>query len=162
MKKYLFLLFLFCFPAYAGKAEDIEFLAKEAYEMYPLKNFNFSMPYVEFVPVKELYERVCKQSCPPGFFIKGLYSNGKISLRDNLDLQDIMDSSFVIHEMVHFFQEKSGVINEKTKLTCEENVRIELQAYMIQNQWLLMRGTSMPLRAIQQLSYASSGACASE
>lgn len=162
MKKAFFILLFACFPAYADKTQDIEFLAKEAYELYPIKNFAFSLPEIEFVSVKSLYARVCGGSCPPGFFIKGLYSKGKISLRDNLDLQDTMDSSFVVHEMTHYFQEQSGVINDNTKLSCEENVKIEMQAYMIQNQWLMKRGTNIPFRAIQQLSYVSSGACASE
>jgi hypothetical protein len=151
-------LLFFSTSSYADRQEDLIVLAKEAHELFPI-HVNFSMPEIEFMDHKKMYALVCNDACPKGFFLVGLYYRGKIILREEWSAQSDFDAGYFVHEMTHYLQDVSEVINEDTHKSCAENMKVELQAYMIQNQWLMRRGKGMPMVVLQQLSATSSMGC---
>jgi hypothetical protein len=156
MKK-LFLLFLIASQsAFANTIDDLEILAKEAREIYS-PNLEYKLPEIVFINGKEINIQVCGGNCPPGFRVVGLYSNGKIFLRDTWDAQDDYNASYFVHEFVHHLQFLDGTIVPGNKGTCIENARTEFVAYSVQNQWLMRRGKGIPYRMIHELSFISAG-----
>lgn len=147
------------FPAKAAMDDDLIILAKEAHSMFPV-DVPFSMPKVNFEDPKDMYNRVCGGKCPVGLRIIGMYRANVLTLRKDFNPQNDFDSSYFIHEMVHHFQEVAenvhGIHDEET---CESRFQLEMQAYLIQNQWLMRRGQGIPMRVINELSRASSYGC---
>lgn len=147
------------FPANAGLDDDLIILAKEAHSMFPV-DVPFSMPKVVFEEPKDMYERVCGTKCPPGLRIIGMYRANTLTLRKDFNGQNNFDSSYFIHEMIHHFQEAAENLHEiHEEETCESRFQLEMQAYLIQNQWLMKRGQGIPMRVINELSRASSYGC---
>jgi len=156
------LLLTFTTSAYAGRDEDLLVVGKEAHSLFPI-DVPFSMPIIKFEDPKHMYARVCNGKCPPGLRIIGMYRANILTLRNDFNTQNDFDLGYFVHEMVHHFQEVAenvhGIYEEET---CESRFRLEMQAYLIQNQWLMRRGQGIPIRVINELSRASAYGCMNE
>lgn len=161
MERLLFILMIFaCSAAAAGP--NLEPVAREAHTLYVkfVKDIPFSMPEIEFVDGREMEEIACGGVCPRGLKVRGLYFDGVISLNNNMTFEDDWDRSFFVHEMIHYFQEVNKKFRWDQKHTCELRRKLELQAYYLQNQYLITKNKSINKRDFNDLVAASTGSCA--
>ena len=89
-------------------------------------------PAVEFVPHLTLEEMACEGHCD----IRGWYAGGgTIYLDDHLDpANNLWDRSIVVHEMVHYLQDRAGAFGAVP--TCRRWIEREEEAYAVQRRWL--------------------------
>lgn len=62
----------------------------------------------------------------------------RILLRDDLDLENPADNSFLVHELVHVLQHRQR--GERIFAGCRETLRTEREAYSVQNRYLKREG----------------------
>jgi hypothetical protein len=89
-------------------------------------------PPVEYRDRAFFIEHACAgaKDCP----VAAWYDAGTIYLDQSLaDLEDPVVRSVVVHELVHYLQERSGQFPEKN---CESDLRREQQAYSVQRTYL--------------------------
>ena len=101
-------------------------------------------PAVNFVPHSYLQRAACGgRECQ----VLGWYPPGDtIYLDDRLDPEhDLVASSVVVHEMVHYLQHLSG--KHHAPYSCEEAVAMEREAYQAQRDYLLQDGVYHPVGA---------------
>lgn len=89
------------------------------------------IPLVEFVPHAALEEMGCEGQCD----IRGLYAGGAtIYLDDRLRPEtDMWDRSILVHEIVHYYQERAGAFGAHP--TCRRWREREGEAYRVQREW---------------------------
>lgn len=68
-------------------------------------------------------------------FDRGQY---RILIRDSLDLRDVSDNSFLLHELVHVLEYKAK--GERFQVDCDDSLESERTAYRAQNAYLRSRG----------------------
>lgn len=93
-----------------------------------------SIPQVSEVTQKKLEDMYCNKRprCP----ISALYFQGQIFYSDQLDMQDLLSRSILLHEFVHHIQnERHGDTYD-----CDMWKAKELEAYKIQAQFLRKHG----------------------
>jgi hypothetical protein len=95
-----------------------------------------ALPRVERVPHAVLETLACGRPCP----VLGLYAYGEvIYLDERLDPEsDLFARSILVHELVHYVQERSGRYAEMDR--CAAAALREREAYLVQNQYLLRHG----------------------
>lgn len=62
----------------------------------------------------------------------------RILLRDDLDLENPGDNSFLVHELVHVLQHRQR--GDRIFAGCHETLRTEREAYAVQNRYLKREG----------------------
>ena len=94
------------------------------------------LPPIEQVSATALADRVCPESPERCTTIAALFDaeGYRIYLRDSLNLDDPMDNSFIVHELVHVLQYKKygGDYFDD----CQRRIASERQAYFVQNNYL--------------------------
>ena len=94
------------------------------------------LPPIEHVSATVLSEKVCPDAPERCTTVAALFDteNYRIYLRDTLKLNDPMDNSFIVHELVHVLQfRKFGDANFGS---CSKRIASEQQAYQVQNNYL--------------------------
>jgi hypothetical protein len=88
-------------------------------------------PVVAFVPPADLAQRVCTGNCS----LNGIYEDGgSVLLSDRLDpLNDLDARSILLHELVHFIQDKTGRFAELSP--CRRFLAREQEAYSVENRY---------------------------
>jgi hypothetical protein len=88
-------------------------------------------PNLRVLPGAELSARVCNGACPArGAYIAG----GGVLLSDGLDMDDPMDRSVLVHELVHYLQDLSGRFADEP--ACKRWRDREAEAYAVQDKYL--------------------------
>jgi hypothetical protein len=93
-------------------------------------------PVVRRISHAELESYVCETNCA----IKAWYKPGEgIFLDETLKPEtNVFDRSILLHELVHYFQDKSGYYRDANP--CDRWLQRELDAYDIQNRYLMAIG----------------------
>lgn len=103
------------------------------------------LPDIEFVPHSFFVEHYCEGQEPcritgwyPGI-IGTMHANGVVPDTIYLDYElaqdnDIMASSIIVHELVHYLQDKAGAFNSAD--TCMQHLNEEREAYEVQRKYL--------------------------
>ncbi len=94
------------------------------------------LPPMEAVTATVLSEKVCPDAPERCTTVAALFDteNYRIYLRDTLKVDDPMDNSFIVHELVHVLQfRKFGDANFGS---CSKRIASEQQAYYVQNNYL--------------------------
>jgi hypothetical protein len=93
-------------------------------------------PKIEFVPAADIRRYVCPdRACPTwGLYI---YGRQRLLIEENLNLDDIQARGIVVHELVHFLQERAGEIRDRS---CEATLLRERVAFWTQEQYLRQNG----------------------
>ncbi len=98
------------------------------------------MPEVKVVPHSTLEEMACGgKTCR----VLGLYDPKQpntVWIDGALDLQDTYSSSILVHEFVHYLQNKAG----KVAFECEAAIENEREAYAVQTEFLHRYGIYRP------------------
>lgn len=104
-------------------------------------------PTVLMIPRQALCQRVLRRDdCP----VRGATIDGVIYLDDARDSERALDSSILLHELVHYVQHD----RDGPATTCAEWLRREQQAYRIQIEALIRVGadTLAPVMAVRSLT----------
>ena len=98
------------------------------------------LPPMEPVSATVLSEKACPDSPERCTTVAALFDteNYKIFLRDSLKLDDAMDNSFIVHELVHVLQLKK--FGDANFSSCSKRIASEQQAYFVQNNYLGEQG----------------------
>ena len=98
------------------------------------------LPPVLRLPPAQLAARACPQRREDCGSVAAAFEPGEyaIYLRDNLDLEDPADNSFLLHELVHVLQWKRD--GETMYEGCERAIGTEREAYRVQNAYLKQEG----------------------
>ena len=93
-------------------------------------------------PEQRRYERCIRQS---GLVAAYITAQHRIVHRDDLDIGNDIDNSFIVHEFVHALQDRlhQGRMFE----TCEGVMAAERQAYAVQERYLRSRGQMLQFGA---------------
>lgn len=159
MKNFLLvLMLLLSTPIWANDKPDFESLARETHKLFG-HSIPFSMPQIEYIDTSFLQKRICTKGCPKGFAVKGFYQSGVIYLDHSVKFQDDWDRAYLVHEIVHYYQEVANFFDDNDDKSCLERQVLELQAYTIQNQYLKTKGKFIKDADIKELVAASSGYC---
>jgi hypothetical protein len=110
-------------------------------------------PTIKILSPGEFNRAVCDKECPK--FIVAAYRAGTIYLRDNWDPADVWQASYLVHEMIHHLQDQAGM--HPAAPNCEDAWRLELQAYELQNRWLLQYQKMIPRMMLMHMIAASTG-----
>lgn len=110
-------------------------------------------PTIKIVSEAEFSKAVCDGHCPK--FIIAAYKSGSIYLHDNWDPSDVWQASYLVHEMMHYMQDQTGM--HPVTPSCQDAWRLELQAYELQNRWLLQYQKMIPRVMMLRLVAASTG-----
>jgi len=106
---------------------------------YPMSDHK---PVIEMVSHSYLERVACEgRQCK----VIGWFPPGEtIYLDDRLDPEhDLLASSVVVHEMVHYLQHVSG--GHLPPYSCEESLAMEQEAYQAQRDYLLKYGVYQPI-----------------
>ena len=93
-------------------------------------------PDVKFVPKEFFYHVACNdQPCP----VMGWYpgTGNVVYVKDTLDLDNKINDSIIVHEMVHYLQAQNNMYAVRS---CVNSIALERQAYGVQKQYLLQEG----------------------
>jgi hypothetical protein len=96
-----------------------------------------TLPTVTLVPHAQLEQLACGRPCP----VLGLYTYGDVVLLDDTlsPETDIYARSILLHEIVHYLQERSGKYGRGMD-PCTAAILRERQAYHVQNEYLARHG----------------------
>lgn len=89
----------------------------------------------ELKPDPRPYEQCTRQT---GLMAAYLIGQHRIVYRDDLDLENDSDNSFIVHEFVHALQDRRH--NGRLFETCSGVIAAERQAYAVQQRYLRSRG----------------------
>ena len=96
-------------------------------------------PSVEFLPPTEFAEQVCPNSAQ--CTVRGYYADGSEKIILHEELRDLKKNrrarAMLVHEIVHYLQDRSGRWGEKT---CQIWIEREREAYRIQLFYLASQG----------------------
>jgi hypothetical protein len=97
---------------------------------------NAEPPKVEFKPKEFFVKEACGGS--PNCKVVGWFRGGDtVYIWDKLDVEgNQIAASIVVHEDVHYLQEKNG----KPHRTCQHIIELEREAYGVQKEYLLQNG----------------------
>ncbi|HSD61479.1 MAG TPA: DUF6647 family protein [Burkholderiales bacterium] len=98
------------------------------------------LPPVLRLPPAELAAQACPHRREDCRSVAAVFEPGQyvIYLRDNLNLEDPADNSFLLHELVHVLQWKRD--GEAMYEGCERSMETEREAYRVQNAYLKQEG----------------------
>lgn len=94
-------------------------------------------PTLQPLPAAALAEHVCPGNAGDCRTLVALYDTERrrILYRDSLDMNDLVDQSFIVHELVHHLQHlREG---EALFSSCERALAAEAEAYAAQNRYLV-------------------------
>ena len=121
----------------AGSLEEVVRKLSLAIDMLSRYRVPKEAPHIYRVPKAEMENYVCGSNCN----IQAWYRPGDgIFLVDTLHPEsDLMHRSILLHELVHYFQDRSGAYGDRS--SCERWYQRELDAYNIQNRYLGVIGS---------------------
>ena len=95
-----------------------------------------AMPGIRALPVAELRRRVCPERPGDCRTLVAVYDTDErqVLYVDTLDLEDLADQSFIVHEMVHYLQHLRD--GDRLFAGCVQVMAAETQAYEVQNKYL--------------------------
>ncbi|HEX6829259.1 MAG TPA: hypothetical protein VF104_09790 [Burkholderiales bacterium] len=98
------------------------------------------LPIILRLPPAELAAHSCPKQSQQCAGVAAAFEPGEyvIYLRDNLDLEDTADNSFLVHELVHVLQWKRD--GDAVFGDCERALDTEREAYRVQNAYLKRDG----------------------
>ena len=108
-----------------------------SYAMILSKMHSDEEPELVIKPKSFFVEQACfgnKNCAVYGWYPK---EGNKIYISEDLDLDNKIADSIVIHEIVHYLQNKNGKYVDKS---CESMIQLELEAYSVQKQYLYEEG----------------------
>lgn len=93
-------------------------------------------PEVQIVPPEFFHEHACGgKECD----VIGWYNDqGIVYFHEDLDPNSMLGRSIAVHELVHYLQHLSG---KYVSNSCEDSIERELEAYRVQNEYLIAHGT---------------------
>lgn len=94
---------------------------------------------IQQLPREEMMAILCKDG-PEDCLnrrLAGAFDGEKIYLLNTLDMENMTDASFLVHEFVHVLQYS---VNPHLMETCESALEAERQAYAVQNAFLKKHG----------------------
>ncbi|SFT65706.1 DUF6647 family protein [Halomonas saccharevitans] len=109
------------------------------------------LPGVQFESQASLQQRCFPDFPEPlGILVKGAYDpvDGIIYLDVDLDLDDLIDQSYLLHELVHHFQVHHAQRHDRDDAATRPRGRLEGEAYRLQLRWLEEAGVADPLAAL--------------
>ena len=97
---------------------------------------NCDLPAIEQISAQVLAQKVCPDTPATCNSVAALFDteNYRIYLHDTLNLNDPMDNSFTVHELVHVLQFKK--FGHDHFNSCRKVLDSERQAYYVQNNYL--------------------------
>lgn len=101
------------------------------------------LPFFEPMTTAQLGMQVCPYVMTKCDGIVSAYNHEDyvVIYLDTLNVEDVVDSSFLVHELVHVLQHHAHIVPKP--LTCEALKRMEIQAYSAQNAYLKHMGSSL-------------------
>ncbi|MDT8878121.1 DUF6647 family protein [Halomonas saccharevitans] len=105
------------------------------------------LPGVQFESQASLQQRCFPDFPEPlGILVKGAYDpvDGIIYLDVDLDLDDLIDQSYLLHELVHHFQVHHAQRHDRDDAATRPRGRLEGEAYRLQLRWLEEAGGGGP------------------
>ena len=92
---------------------------------------NLEVPEIRFLPQNELDAQYTKESSPPGNELFAFYDLKRdiIYLRDTWDIHNPWSKSVLLHELIHYVQDKNNIAFECT-------AEMEQQAWPLQKKYL--------------------------
>lgn len=93
----------------------------------------------EFVPLSDAQfePAVCADSPFECRAVLAAYdaAGSRVLYRSRLNMDDALDRSFIVHELVHWLQHRHANVQPPTE-TCQVRRRAEVEAYAVQNRYL--------------------------
>jgi hypothetical protein len=161
MKKLFLTLVMICAGAQAQTSVNFSELTREAFDLYPVK-LEYSAPRIERIADRELQQWLCRGECGENMFPRGVYYQHTIYLNDNITDWDDYSKSLYVHEVVHYLQDLSGKTNKHGAESCESHMRLEQEAYDIQNAWLKKRHSRIRLPMMELVRASSKNSCSNQ
>jgi len=158
MKKLFLTLVMICADAQAQTSVNFSELTREVFDLYPVK-LEYSAPRIERITDRELRQWMCRGECGANMFPRGVYYQQTIYLNDNITDWDDYSKSLYVHEVVHYLQDLSGKTNKHGAESCESHMRLEQEAYDIQNAWLKKRNSRIRLPVMELARASSRNSC---
>ena len=97
------------------------------------------LPRIEFLPTQAFIEQVCPQHAQ--CTVKGYYADGSQTIVLHESLRDLKRNrrarAMLVHEIVHYLQDRSGRWGPKT---CQSWIEREREAYRVQLRYLATQG----------------------
>jgi len=110
-----------------------------------------ALPDFVAMPVEAIHREACKEQMPACRGIVALYDmeHNRVLFRDDLDMDNDADNSFIVHELVHVLQyHRDG---DTIYADCPALVRTEQAAYSAQNTYLQHQGQLLRVGHIMQM-----------
>ncbi|NBU59367.1 MAG: hypothetical protein EBS23_06305 [Betaproteobacteria bacterium] len=101
------------------------------------------LPPIRQLPVAEISREICPDDAKGCEGMVAIFDTERyqILIRDNLDLDNPSDNSFLLHEFVHVLQHKAK--GDEIFIDCPTTMKTETEAYRVQNVYLGMEGQFM-------------------
>jgi hypothetical protein len=97
----------------------------------------FELPSIEFVSPETLAEGG-DYGGPVAFFA---WDQGRLQISEHLDVfQSPLDQAFLLHELVHYYQWLAGKSFKDNAWECQEDLALEVEAYVLQRQYYFTHG----------------------
>jgi len=109
------------------------------YPAVPLQD----LPPIRQMPPAQISREICPEDASHCQGMVAIFDTDRyqILIRDNLDLDNPSDNSFLLHELVHVLQYKAR--GEEIFVDCPATMKTETEAYRVQNRYLGMEGQFM-------------------
>ncbi|MFZ4553372.1 MAG: hypothetical protein EBS54_05315 [Betaproteobacteria bacterium] len=98
------------------------------------------LPPIRSLPAAEISREICPGDASGCNGMVAIFDTDRyqILIRDNLDLDNPADNSFLLHELVHVLQFKAK--GDDIFADCPTTMRTETEAYRVQNTYLGLEG----------------------
>jgi len=110
-----------------------------------------ALPEFVALPPSVIHQEACKEQMPSCRGIVALYDmeHNRVLYREDLDMDNDADNSFIVHELVHVLQYHYA--GEAIYADCPALVRTERAAYAAQNTYLQRQGQLLRVGRIMQM-----------
>jgi hypothetical protein len=98
------------------------------------------LPPIRQLPPAEISREICPDDAKGCEGMVAIFDTDRyqILIRDNLDLDNPSDNSFLLHELVHVLQYKAK--GDEIFADCPSTMKTETEAYKVQNRYLGLEG----------------------
>lgn len=110
-----------------------------------------ALPQFVALPATEIHREACKEQMPGCRGIVAMYDmeRNRVLYRDDLDMDNDADNSFIVHELVHVLQYHQA--GDAIYADCPTLVRTERAAYAAQNTYLQRQGQLLRVGRIMRM-----------
>jgi len=109
------------------------------------------LPEFVALPADIIHQEACREQMPSCRGIVALYDmeHNRVLYREDLDMDNDADNSFIVHELVHVLQYHQA--GESIYADCPALVRTEQAAYAAQNAYLQRQGQLLRVGRIMRM-----------